>query len=201
MHQKRTHHLLIVAGLAIPHALLLWSIAGDMKDFFLGVPPDSLLRVFKDLLYFVTYCLFPGIGCLVVISLIKKRWLAHTASIVYVLSYFSFVLFVMIYRNYAGVFPPLKAIANPQEVTSVIEQILIQFTGIREWTIFFLMFPALYVCWKIVQQDNPPFRWQSKKTIGWLAFFFLLNLKGPIQLTRQPKVAPTSQQKRVRPTP
>ena len=183
MTRKKTNHFVILASLTLVHAILIGGIAGELKHLVQGISPASFARLFKDIIYFIAYSFFPGIGCLVVISLVKTRVWAHIATIFYVLTYFSFVLFLMIYKNYSGVFPPLNTIANPQEVTSIIGQIVIQFMGIKEWVVLALMALTLYACWQSVRDNNPPFQWKSKKTIGWLAFFFLLNMKGPLQIT------------------
>ena len=141
----KKNHFFIIAILFIPYALLLWGTSTELVGFARGDTPETQWRIIKNIFYLITYSLFPGIWYLIIISLMKKRIWAHTASILYVLSFFSFVLFVMIYQNYAGVVPQLRVVANPQEITSVIRQVLIQFMGFKEWLIIALMPLSLHL--------------------------------------------------------
>ena len=171
---------IIFASLFLTHAILLVVISSDLREIFQG-NPESGLRSFKTIFYFLLYCFFPPCGYFALMALVKKSRVGmHLVSALYLSLYFSWVLLLLIYRNYAGVIPKIKIFANPQEITSVIYHVYHQFIGPKEWVIFGMMLASLAVSILIIKNRSAHFV-LSKQKIIFLSLFFILNLKGPVQ--------------------
>ncbi len=174
--------LLIFVSIFFTHAILLCSISGELSNAILFV--DGAWRSLKTFLYVLIFSFFPAGGYFALISCFLKRphYIKHSLSAIYLSVYFSWVLFVLIYHNYAGFIPKLEVLANPQEVTSVVYQILHQFVDIKEWCIFAMMLASLYVSIPLIQEWREHLALSRRKKI-FISLLFILSLKGPVQYT------------------
>ena len=173
---------ILFVSIFFTHAILLGSISEDLNNAVEGM--GATPRYLKTILYLLVYSFFPAGGYFALGSffLKRRRYARYSASSVYLLAYFSWVLFVLIYNNYAGIVPKLEVLANPQEITSVAYHVLNQFVGIKEWCIFAMMLVCLYVSVPLIQKWNVPLvSGKIKKNFIFLLFF--LNFKGIFQYT------------------
>ena len=178
----KKYSFIVFISIFFTHAILLGSISDELINAIFA--PERAHRAFKSIFYFLIYSFFPAGVYFALISLFLKRsqYIKRLISTIYLLAYFSWVLFVLIYYNYSGVIPRLGVLANPQEITSVIYHILHQFVGIKEWCIFAMMLVSLYTSVLLIQKWNIPLISSKRKKIL-ISFLFILNLKGLVQYT------------------
>ncbi len=140
--------------------------------------PNIILKNIHFIKFYIPYSLFPGALYLCTLwCFCKTRRMAWIASSIFLLTFHFLAIAILIHNGYKGVLPPLGLIENFHEGAHVIDHIVIQFMGFKEWLVVFLLTVLLVLSIPLIKNIESTWTRKAKVFVILILIWNLYPLK------------------------